>query len=71
MAEKLSKLIIVSGGKEYKLDGGGGGKPEPNSVGTEEIVDGSVEARDLSEDVKEKTRSTYDPENEGIKLGGL
>ena len=68
--EKISKIIIDMGGKEYEFSGGGG-VPAPNSVGTEQIIDDSVEMQDLHEDVKKNMTHSYDPENEGIRLGGL
>ena len=68
--EKISKIIIETGGKEYEFSGGGG-IPAPNSVGTEQIIDDSVEMQDLHEDVKKNMTHSYDPENEGIRLGGL
>jgi hypothetical protein len=70
MAESISKLIIDYNGKEYEF-AGGGGTPGPNTVGTEQIIDDSVEMEDLNEDVKKNMTHTYDAENEGIKLGGL
>lgn len=42
-----------------------------DGVGTEEIKDGSVQTEDLADDVREKITNTYDPETEGIRLGGL
>lgn len=68
--EKISKIIIDMGGKEYEFSGGGG-IPAPNSVGTEQIIDDSVEMQDLHEDVKKNMIHSYDAENEGIRLGGL
>ena len=43
----------------------------PNSVGTGEIVDGSIQTEDLSDEVKDKMHHSYDEENEGIRLGGM
>ena len=68
--EKISKIIIDMGGKEYEFSGGGG-IPAPNSVRTEQIIDDSVEMQDLHEDVKKNMTHSYDPESEGIRLGGL
>ena len=42
-----------------------------NSVGTGEIVDGSIQTEDLSDEVKDKMHHSYDEENEGIRLGGM
>lgn len=69
MAEKISKLIIETGGKEYEFDGGGG-TPGPNTVGTEQIIDGAVEEQDLHEDVKDRMTVTHDASTGGLRLGG-
>ena len=53
MAEKINKVVYNIGGKEYELDGGGGGSPGPNSVGSEEIKDGSVGKTELDPEVNE------------------
>ncbi len=71
MAEQINKIIIETAGKEYEFSGGGGGIPAPNSVGTEQIKDDSVEMQDLNEDVKKNMTHSYDAESEGIRLGGL
>ena len=72
MAEKISKLIIETGGIEYELDGGGGGgQPGPNTVCTEQIIDDSVELEDLNTEVKDKMTHHYDQQGEGIVLGGI
>lgn len=70
--EKISRLIIEIGGVDYELDGGGGSGPlPPDSVGTEQIIDGAVETEDLNENVIEKMTHSYDSQNEGIKIGGF
>lgn len=66
----ISRLIIEIDGDEYEFSGGGG-VPAPNSVGTEQIIDDSVEMQDLHEDVKKNMTHSYDAESEGIRLGGL
>ena len=43
----------------------------PDSVGTEQIIDNSVQEEDLNTTVKDKLHNSYDSANEGIKLGGL
>ena len=43
----------------------------PDSVGTEQIVDGSVQSQDMSDDVRNRLTPQYDEQGEGIKLGGL
>lgn len=49
----------------------GGGQPGPDSVGTDEIVDGSIQSQDMSDDVRNRLTPKYDEQGEGIKLGGL
>ena len=43
----------------------------PDSVGTEQIMDGSVQSQDMSDDVRNRLTPKYDEQGEGIKLGGL
>lgn len=45
--------------------------PAPDSVGSEEIKDGSILVEDLSEEVKNKMRHTYVEEEEKMYLGGF
>lgn len=42
-----------------------------DSVGTDQIVDGSVQPQDMSDDVRNRLTPKYDEQGEGIKLGGL
>ena len=65
----ISKLIIEMGGDEYVFSGGGG-VPGPNTVGTEQIIDGAVEEQDLHEDVKDRMTVTHDASTGGLRLGG-
>ena len=60
MAEKR-KLIIDVFGKEYELSGGGeSSQPAPNSVGTDEIKDGSIKRQDLSDDIQNTLNDVSD-----------
>lgn len=69
--QKINKLIISIGGTDYELDGGGGGgQPGPNTVGTEQIIDGAVEEQDLHDDVKDRMTITHDSSTGGIRIGG-
>lgn len=52
MKKKAEKIILQFGGNEYELSGGGG-TPAANSVGTEQIEDGSIKTEDLADEVKE------------------
>ena len=67
--ETFNKLIIEIGGKDYEF-AGGGGQPGPNTVGTEQIIDGAVEEEDLHDDVKGRMTVTHDASTGGIRLGG-
>ena len=67
--EKITKLIIETGGVEYEFDGGGG-QPGPDTVGTEQIIDGAVEEQDLHDDVKGRMTITHDSSTGGLRLGG-
>lgn len=69
--KQINKIIIEAGGDEYVFEGGGGGQPGPDTVGTEQIIDDSVELKDLNTEVKDKMTNHYDAQGEGIVLGGL
>ena len=63
--QKINKLIIETGGVEYELDGGGGSGPlGPDTVGTNEIVDGSIQMEDLDDDLKNKITRVYSEQND-------
>jgi hypothetical protein len=49
---------------------GGGGKPDPNSVGSEEIIDGSVRLVDLNNEVTDKLDDTYVEDRESLYING-
>ena len=66
----VSKLIIEFGGNDYVFSGGGGGVPGPDTVGTEQIIDGAVEEQDLHDDVKGRMTITHDSSTGGLRLGG-
>lgn len=54
---ELSKIIFVDvDDKEYMFSGssGDGARPGPNSVGSAEIKDESVEKQDLNKDIQDK-----------------
>lgn len=65
----VSKLIIEFGGNDYVF-AGGGGVPGPDTVGTEQIIDGAVEEQDLHDDVKGRMTITHDSSTGGLRLGG-
>ena len=49
--------------KAIESGGGGGSQPGPGTVGTEQIIDGSVVEADLSDDVKDGLHELENPEN--------
>ena len=70
MAETINKITLQYDGTTYEFDGGGG-QPGPNTVGTEQIIDGAVEMEDLHDDVVEKMTNTYHKNEEKLTLGSL
>lgn len=67
----INKIIIEIGGDDYVFTGGSSGPLPPDSVGTEQIIDDSVELEDLNTEVKDKMTHHYDSAGEGIVLGGI
>jgi hypothetical protein len=53
------------------VESGGGSQPGPNTVGTEQIQDGSVETEDLSDDVQKKMTNTYSATDRRLTLGNV
>jgi len=51
----------------YDLSGQGS-TPGPNTVGTEQLIDGAVELEDLHDDVKGKIQKTYDVSDESLLM---
>ena len=43
-------------------------QPGPDTVGTEQIIDGAVEIQDLHDDVKGKIQKTYDISDESLNM---
>jgi hypothetical protein len=67
----VNKLILNWGGNDYVISGGGGGGvPGPNTVGTEQIIDGAVEEQDLNDHVKSRMTVTHDSSSGGLRIGG-
>ena len=65
----INQLIIEMGGNEYVF-AGGGGQPGPDTVGTEQIIDGAVEEQDLNDNVKDRMTVTHDASTGGLRIGG-
>jgi len=53
-----------------KEGGGGGGELGPDTVGTDDIIDGSVRIVDLNDEVKDKLNDTYVPNDESLYING-
>ena len=49
--KKMTSLTVEMDGVDYVMDGSGG-VPGPNTVGTEQIIDESVQMEDLSPDIE-------------------
>lgn len=56
--------------KDKQPQPSGGGELGPNTVGTDEIIDGSIKMEDLSDAVKDEIRRTYDESEESMHMGG-
>lgn len=53
--EKRTLIIEDCDGTQYECSGGGGGsQPAPNSVGSQQIEDGSIQKEDLDKDIQDK-----------------
>ena len=70
MAETIDKIIFDINGQEYEFAGGGGGQPGPDTVGTDQIIDGAVQEQDLNDSVKDRMTVTHDASTGGLRLGG-
>ena len=68
--QTFNKLIVEIGGVDYEYAGGGSGPLGPDTVGTEQIIDGAVEEQDLHDDVKGRMTVTHDASTGGLRLGG-
>ena len=66
----FSKLVIEIDGTDWVFEGGGSGPLPPDSVGTEQIIDGAVEEEDLHDDVKDRMTITHDSSTNGLRIGG-
>jgi hypothetical protein len=65
----INKMVITIDGDDYEFSGGGG-TPGPNTVGTEQIIDGAVEEEDLNDHVKSRMTVTHDSSSGGLRIGG-
>jgi hypothetical protein len=49
---------------------GGGGELGPDTVGTDEVIDGSIRMNDLNDEVKDKLDDTYVEDDETLYING-
>ena len=69
--QKINKIVIFIDGEANEFDGGGGSGPlPPDSVGTEQIIDGAVDEQDLNDSVKDRMTVTHDASTGGLRIGG-
>jgi hypothetical protein len=47
---------------------GGGGELGPSTVGSDEIVDGSIQMNDLDDNLRDKIQKVYDKEDEALHM---
>ena len=63
------QLIYPISVLDHKPDEGGGGmQPGPDTVGSREIIDNSVQMVDLNDSVKNKIKKTYDTSDESLDM---
>jgi hypothetical protein len=79
-AKKLSDLEDVSldtltdgqilkyNGSSWENEDDDSSTPGPDTVGTEQIIDGAIEMQDLHDDVKGKIQKTYDISDESLSM---
>ena len=60
--------ILKYNGSSWENENDDSGTPGPDSVGTEQIIDGAVEMEDLHDDVKGKIQKTYDTSDESLSM---
>ena len=60
--------ILKYNGSMWENHDDDGGTPGPDTVGTEQIIDNSVELEDLNDRVKDKIQKTYDISDESLSM---
>ena len=68
LSNPTSGQILKYNGSTWKNEDDDSGTPGPNTVGTEQIIDGAVEMQDLHGDVKDKIQKTYDISDESLNM---
>ena len=60
--------ILKFNGTIWENENDDSGTPGPDTVGTEQIIDNSVEMEDLNDRVKDKIQKTYDISDESLNM---
>ena len=60
--------ILKYNGTTWENEDDDSGTPGPDTVGTEQIIDNSVEMQDLNDSVKNKINKTYDISDESLSM---
>jgi hypothetical protein len=60
--------ILKFNGTIWENEDDDSGTPGPDTVGTEQIIDNSVEMEDLNDSVKNKIQKTYDISDESLSM---
>lgn len=60
--------ILKYNGSIWENEDDDSGTPGPDTVGTEQIIDNSVEMEDLNDRVKDKIQKTYDISDESLAM---
>ena len=60
--------ILKFNGSIWKNEDDNSGTPGPDTVGSKQIIDNSVEIRDLNDSVKDKIIKTYDISDESLTM---
>ena len=69
-------LLLMNGSRtdspedDEPITPGGGGEVVPNTVGTDEIIDGSITQADLNKEVQDKLDDTYIQNEESLYING-
>ena len=60
--------ILKFNGSIWKNEDSNSGTPDPDTVGSKQIIDNSVEIRDLNDSVKDKIIKTYNMSDESLTM---
>ena len=68
LASATEGQILKYNGTTWENEDDDSGTPGPDTVGTEQIIDNSVEMEDLNDRVKNKIQKTYDISDESLSM---